>query len=45
MAVAWAVADELLARAPTSCERMTVLQRLATIDLPVPGGGGHARYR
>lgn len=44
MAVTWAVADALLLRGPTCCERAALLYRLTAVDLPVPGGSGAARY-
>lgn len=44
MTVTWAVADELLRTAPSAGERQALLQRIISLDLPVPGGSGSARY-
>ena len=44
MAVAWAVADGVLAGSRSCCERAALLARLTTLDLPVPHGSGAARY-
>ncbi len=44
MAVTWSVADELLRSAASACERQVLLQRIISLDLPVPGGSGSARY-
>ncbi len=45
MKVAWAIADGLLAALPSWTERVPILERLVTIDLPVPGGSGAEEYR
>lgn len=45
MKVTWAVADDLLAALPSWTERVPILERLATIDLPVPGGSGSEQYQ
>lgn len=44
MGVTWAVADDLLRAAPSASERLAQLQRITSLDLPVPGGSGSARY-
>ena len=44
MGVTWAVADALLAAAPTWCTRRALLERLTSLDLPVPSGSGVRRY-
>ncbi|EIE27464.1 hypothetical protein COCSUDRAFT_55471 [Coccomyxa subellipsoidea C-169] len=44
MAVTWSVADELLRSAASACERQVLLKRIVSLDLPVPGGSGSARY-
>ena len=44
MGVTWAVADDLLRAAPSASERLALLQRIISLDLPVPGGSGSARY-
>lgn len=44
MGVTWAVADNLLRATPSASERLALLQRITSLDLPVPGGSGSARY-
>ena len=45
MKVAWAIADCLLAALPSWMERVPILERLVTVDLPVPGGNGAEMYQ
>ena len=45
MRVTWALADDLLAAQPSWTDRAPVLERLVTIDLPVPGGSGAEQYQ
>ena len=45
MSLTWALADALMAAMSTHCERIALLERLLTLDLPVPDGSGSARYR
>lgn len=45
MRVTWAAADDLLVGVPSWAERVPVLERLAAIDLPVPGGSGAEQYQ
>lgn len=44
MNVTWAVTDNQLAAAAGASERAALLQRITSLDLPVPGGSGSARY-
>ncbi len=45
MRVTWAAADDQLAALPSWTERVPILERLAVIDLPVPGGSGAEQYQ
>ncbi len=45
MKVTWTLADDLLASLPSFTDRLPILERLVTIDLPVPGGSGAEQYR
>ncbi len=45
MKVTWTLADDLLASLSSWTDRLPILERLVTIDLPVPGGSGAEQYR
>ena len=45
MRVTWTLADDLLSGLSSWTDRLPVLERLVTIDLPVPGGSGAEHYR
>ena len=45
MKVTWTLADDMLASLPSWTDRLPILERLVTIDLPVPGGSGAEQYQ
>ena len=45
MRATWTLADDLLAGLPSWTDRLPILERLVSIDLPVPGGSGTEQYR